>query len=274
MKYVNAVAYIIRHIDKFSPYLAARISVELLFRPINSSRGKKERSFWETGKPIKFTSGCRGRVFGYEGGQCVWVLHGWRSRGSKLKKLITACVACGCEVVAWDGPAHGDSPGRRSSLAPYTKILVEDIKSSKKQPDAILGHSFGGAASAYACQLGIDPKLLVLIATASSTIGVFQRYWDYIGIGAKARNIFMDIVETETGVKVDSMSSVNFISSLPQKVLVIHDEQDELVPLSDALKLKALRSDIELMKTDGLGHNRILHDESVCMRVSQFLAKS
>ena len=274
MRYVAIVAYIIRLIDRVSPSLAARISVEMLFRPLSTARGKKEEDFWKTGKPIEFLSGCHGRVFGTGGERCVWILHGWKSRGSKLKKLITACVDKGCEVVAWDGPAHGDSPGKRSSLAPYTQILVADINNSEKKPDAIMGHSFGGAASAYACQLGITPKLLVLISAASSTVGVFERYWDFIGLGTKARNRFMEIVERETGVKVDSMSSANFISTLPQKVLVIHDDEDELVPLSDAIKLKDIRPDVEIFETHGLGHNRILHDEKVCARVSQFVTGS
>lgn len=271
MKFVAIVAYIIRQIDRISPNLAARISVEILFRPISPARSKTEKAFWETGKPIEFSSGCRGRVFGEGAERCVWILHGWTSRGSKLEKLITACLENGYEVVAWDGPAHGDSPGRRSSLAPYTQILVADINSCERKPDAIMGHSFGGAASAYACQLGITAELLVLISAASSTIGVFERYWDYIGLGTKARNKFLEIVERETGVEVDSMSSANFISTLPQNVLVIHDHEDALVPLSDATKLRDIRPDVEIFETHELGHNHVLHDENVCARVSKFL---
>lgn len=275
LKYVRIMAYIIRQIDRIYPGLSARISVELLFHPLGSSSvmSKSEKTFWEGGQSIQFPSGCCGRIFGLGGDKCIWVLHGWASRGSKLKKLITSCVEKGYEVVAWDGPAHGDSPGRRSSLAPYTSILVDDINSFNKKPYAIIGHSFGGSAAAYACKLGVEPKFLILISAASSTIGVFERYWDFLGIGAKARNKFLAIVERETGVEVDSMSAVNFISTLPQKILVIHDDRDVLVPLSDATKLKSIRSDVEIFITHGLGHNRLLESEKVFSCIFNFLKK-
>lgn len=270
MNLVTILAYIINRIDTISPRLAARLSVELLFRPRKSARNKKEKAFWSTGQPIKFASGCHGRVFG-SGETSIWIVHGWMSRGSKLQNLITACLETGSEVIVWDGPGHGDSPGNRTSLAPFTKILLSDIHSSKKKPDAIIGHSFGGAASAYACQLGLNVRLLVLISAPSSCVGAFERYWDIIDLGAKARKRFMEIVENETGVEVDSMSSVNFIGDLPQKVFVIHDDEDQMVPLSDATDLRRVRPDIEFLETSQLGHNSVLQDLKTCSRVSDFL---
>ena len=59
----------------------------------------------------------------------------------------------------------------------------------------------------------------------------------------------MDIVEKETSIEVDSMSSVNFINDLPQNVFVIHDDEDQMVPLSDAYNLKLARPDIEFFET-------------------------
>ena len=48
------------------------------------------------------------------------------------------------------------------------------------------------------------------------------------------------------------MSSVNFIGDLPQKVLVIHDDKDRMVPLSDTADLRQARPDIELLETSQL----------------------
>ena len=270
MKFETVLPYVIRQIDKVSSSLSARLSVEILFRPRKSARNNKEKEFWATGEPVEFASGCRGRVFG-AGEKKIWVIHGWMSRGSKLKKLITACQETGNEVIVWDGPGHGDSPGKRTSLAPFTKTLMSDIEDSDKKPDAIIGHSFGGAASAYACQLGLRAKLLILISAPSSCVGVFERYWDFLGLGTKARQKFMDIVEREICLDVDSMSSVNFISDLSQKVLVVHDDEDLMVPLSDAIKLRDIRPDVEIFETSQLGHNRVLHDKKVCTRLSEFL---
>lgn len=270
MNLETILLYIINRIDAISPRLAARLSVELLFRPRKSARSKKEKAFWSTGQPIEFASGCHGRVFG-SGETGIWIVHGWMSRGSKLQNLITACLETGSEVIVWDGPGHGDSPGNRTSLAPFTKILLSDIHNSEKNPDAIIGHSFGGAASAYACRLGLNVKLLVLISAPSSCVGAFERYWDILDLGATARKRFMEIVENETGIEVDSMSSVNFIDDIPQKVFVIHDDEDRMVPLSEATDLRQVRPDIEFLETSQLGHTSVLQDPIACSRVSDFL---
>lgn len=270
MNMETVLPYLINRIDFLSPRLAARLSVELLFRPRKTARSMKEKEFWLTGKPIKFKSGCRGRILG-SGKTKVFIIHGWMSRGSKLKNLITACLNIDCEVIVWDGPGHGDSPGNRTSLSPFTNTLLSDIEDFYKKPDVIIGHSFGGAASAYACQQGLTAKLLVLISAPSSCVGAFERYWDFLSIGEKARKRFIDIVEKETGVQVDTMSSVNFINDLPQKVLVIHDDEDQMVPLTDANSLKKARPDIDYFETSKLGHNRVLHDKDACTKVSEFI---
>lgn len=269
-KLQNILLTTIHLTDLISPKLAARLGVELLFRPRRTPRSKKEKKFWLSGEPILFSSGCEGRVFG-SGKTKVWIVHGWMSRGSKMKNLIEACIESNCEVIVWDGPGHGDSPGNRTSLSPFTKILFNDINHSNKSPDAIIGHSFGGAASAYACQMGVTAKLLILIAAPSSCVGVFERYWNVLGLGNKAQKKFMEIVEAEIGIKVDSMSSVNFIEDIPQKILIIHDDIDKMVPISDALILQDIRSDVELIATTQLGHNRILHDTKTCGEVKNFL---
>jgi len=270
MSLETVLAYLINRIDLVSPELAARLSIEILFRPRKTARSNKEKAFWLTGKPITFKSGCCGRILG-TGKTNIWIIHGWMSRGSKLQNLITACLETGSEVIVWDGPGHGDSPGNRTSLAPFTKTLLSDINNFEKKPDVIIGHSFGGAASAYACQQGLSAKLLVLISAPSSCVATFERYWDFLSIGDKARKRFMEIVEKETGIEVNSMSSVNFISDLRQKVLVIHDSEDRMVPLSDAYNLRQARPDIEFLETTKLGHNRVLHDKDVCSRVSKFI---
>ena len=148
---------------------------------------------------------------------------------------------------------------------------MSDIKNSEKTPDVIIGHSFGGAASAYACHQGLSVKLLVLISVPSSCVGAFERYWDFLSIEDEARKIFMDIVEKETSIEVDSMSSVNFIRDLPQNIFVIHDDEDQMVPISDAYNLKLARPDIEFLETSRLGHNQVLHDKDACSRVSEFI---
>ena len=259
-------------LSRLTPRLAARLSVELLFRPRRSARTAHENRFWSTGRPVTFASGCRGRIFGH-GSLAVCVVHGWQSRGSKLQPLIEACLQDGLQVVVWDGPGHGDSPGKRTNLAAFSRILSSDLTALDKNWFAIVGHSFGAAAAAYVCKLGLKAERLVLIAAPSSAPGVFQRFWKLIALGRTAQKHFIRLVESEVQIRVDEMSSVGFILELPQKILVFHDRSDEVIPLADAISLKATRSDIDLVVTEKLGHYRIVRSNEVCRAVSGFLAE-
>jgi hypothetical protein len=54
--------------------------------------------------------------------------------------------------------------------------------------------------------------------------------------------------------------------------LWIHDEEDDVTPLSDALKVKELElPNVEFYITRGLGHRRIYRDKTVKNKVIDFL---
>ena len=44
------------------------------------------------------------------------LVHGWEGRGAQLGSLVGPLVEAGLSVVAFDAPAHGDSPGNRLYL--------------------------------------------------------------------------------------------------------------------------------------------------------------
>ena len=56
------------------------------------------------------------------------------------------------------------------------------------------------------------------------------------------------------------------------KVLWIQDEDDDITPMSDVLKVKAENySNIEFVITKGLGHRRIYRDNKVTKSIVDFL---
>lgn len=260
-------------ISPISPRLAGRLSVELLFRPQRSKRSSVENSFWTEGRPVTFASGCTGRIFG-DGEKSIALVHGWQSQGARFKLLIAECLKKGFKVVVWNGPGHGDSPGNRTNLAAFSRLLFKDLQALEIKFDAILGYSFGAAAAAYVCRMGLKVDLLILLSGPSSASGVFTRYWDLIKLGKKARQHFVDLVETEVQLKVDDLSSALYAQELSQKILAIHDQHDKIVPVTDAFELQKTRPDIELVITEKLGHHRILDAEILKIAVMNFLIKN
>jgi pimeloyl-ACP methyl ester carboxylesterase len=55
--------------------------------------------------------------------------------------------------------------------------------------------------------------------------------------------------------------------------LVVHDKQDEDVPVSCAHNIRQSLKNGELLITDGLGHRRILIDTKVIDQIIHFLEK-
>ncbi len=270
MNLKRLVPVAIQILERFSPSMAAAFAIELFFRPARGKRSEAEAEFWSRGEEIVFQSGCRGRKFG-SSGPSIWFVHGWESRGSHFRTLIEDCVREGYQVIAWEGPAHGDNPGRKTNLAEFGSALKTDIEKKYGQVLAVIGHSFGGGASAYACRLGLKAELLVLIGTPATVQGVFERFWQWVRLGPKAYEHFVRKVMEYAQVPVEAVSLSSFISELPQRLLIVHDEDDRDIPFSEANDLKALRPDAEFLKTTGFGHRRLLKSSIVSESIIQFL---
>ena len=62
------------------------------------------------------------------------------------------------------------------------------------------------------------------------------------------------------------------MNNIKASVLWIHDENDDITPLDDALKVKEdNHPNVEFMITKGLGHRKIYRDNTVVDAIVKFL---
>jgi hypothetical protein len=61
------------------------------------------------------------------------------------------------------------------------------------------------------------------------------------------------------------------LKQVDARVLLIHDEDDKEIPLSDAFQLKHARDDLDSVLTKGAGHQRILANRTMIRAVKDFL---
>ena len=54
-------------------------------------------------------------------------------------------------------------------------------------------------------------------------------------------------------------------------VMVVHDKFDKMVPIERIEDIKRFTEKPEFLITEGLGHNRILKDESVINKIKDFI---
>ena len=253
---------------------AAAEAFELFCTPVRRSRKKKPPIF-EKAEQLKFEiDGFGIHGFRWNAGQskkCL-IVHGFESTSYNFDRYVGQLLKKGYEVLAFDAPAHGKSGGKQITLPLY----VETIKSInlKFGPiDAYLAHSFGGlAVSHFVETIRNDHLKLVLIAPATETTTAIDSFFTFLHLDNGIREEFDDLIFQKGGKQASEYSIRRAMKQIKGKVLWIHDEEDEMTPLSDALKLKEdHHQHIEFMITTGFGHRRIYRESSVMKKVMEFL---
>jgi pimeloyl-ACP methyl ester carboxylesterase len=252
-------------LERIAPFLAHRFFVVVFFTPLGYRIPEKEKQV--EAEAEKFTvhaAGKRIQCYSWGKGPVVLLIHGWAGRATQFRKFIDPLIRAGYRVVGMDGPSHGNSQGTSTNIVEFEDALKK-VYEVVGEPHAILAHSFGGGAVLFAATRGLRVKRLINIA--SPTIGdeIINTYLRAINGAAKTGLFFKSYVMKRYGKNFDEFTSLYFISKLQQEIdlLLVHDEDDTEVELIHALELKKKYPAAKIYVTKGLGHTRILKDDTV-----------
>ena len=204
-------------------------------------------------------------------GQTVLLVHGWESRATHMGQLIDPLLALGLDVVAIDGPAHGQSAGTTSNPVAFAHAI--SAAERRFGPFVgIVGHSMGGAAVAVAAELTVQSASYVLLAAPASLLQVLQSYASFLGLPARCRQAFISAVEAAVGISASRIHTGQLLALCKKPTLIIHSRDDVEVPVAAAQHIHQSLPDAEVWYPSGLGHRRLLKDAQVAQRVAQFIA--
>ena len=206
------------------------------------------------------------------GASTVLLVHGWESRGSQLGAFVAPLLAQGLSVVAFDAPGHGDAPSRTASLVEHGRA-VASAGAHLGPLHGIIGHSVGGAATLYATRLGLRVDRLALIAPPMSPGRFSDGFAKMFDLPLDLQHAMLARLESRYGVKIDDLDVRADAERFEAPLLVVHDADDRVVPLSDGATLAARAPHGQLVTTKGLGHNRLLRDQAVLEAVVPFMAQ-
>jgi pimeloyl-ACP methyl ester carboxylesterase len=270
---LRLVQWIYPKLERIFPSIAHRFFITIFFTPLNYSVPAKEKTIEKQAN--KFTLQLEGKTiqcYSWGAGPAVLLVHGWAGRATQFRKVISALVAENFRVIGFDGPAHGRSQGRSTNITEFEAVL-KMIYHQVAVPEAIIAHSFGGGAVLYAAANGLAVRKLINIA--SPTIGdeIIQTYLTTINASPATGRFFKSYVLKTTGKPFDEFTALYFIRHVPHdlKLLLVHDENDPEVSINHAVELMKLYPQAELVRTRGLGHTRILRDESVIEKCLSFI---
>jgi len=201
------------------------------------------------------------------------ILHGYESSVTNFDRYVRPFIKKGYEVLAFDAPAHGRSGGKKIT-APLYKTMIQEIHKKYGPVQSYMAHSFGGLAVSLALEeISHTPDYrLALIAPATETTTAVDTFFKFLKLDTAVRVEFEKVIIKKGGVSSEWYSIRRAMKHIRAKVLWIQDEDDDITPMSDVLKVKAENyPNIEFVITTGLGHRRIYRDNKVSKSIVDFL---
>ncbi len=201
----------------------------------------------------------------------VLLSHGWGGRATQLRAFVFHLAAAGFRVIAYDQPAHGLSEGRISALPDFAGALAA-VASHHGGVRAVIGHSVGATAAAFAMAQGLALQRVVLIAPPSDVIGFSRQFARWHWMPERVRRAMQEAIEERFGVRWAELEAGRFAGRLEGEALVIHDRGDRVVPAWQGARVARAWPGARLLFTEGLGHSRILADETITRAAADFIS--
>lgn len=261
------------------PKYAVEKAYLLFTTPLNRAKHYKSDSILEKVEISEFMYGKR-LLKMYQWGKAektVILAHGWDSRGTALRSFVPGLLEKGFQVVAFDGPAHGDSPGRRLNLPVFVGV-IKTVLNKFDHIEAIIGHSFGGGSSLYTLMahrpLKFLPKL-ILIAAPINIGWVVEDFLEKIGMGKRAKELYKEKIVAKMGLPWEMADANNYFADLPiGRTVIFHDKNDHSVPFSLSKDFFERQKGVDLIATQGMGHFQIVKNPEVIKKVVDVIAQS
>ena len=200
----------------------------------------------------------------------VLLIHGWSGRGTQLVKLADELIQLGYSTISFDAPAHGKSAGNSTIMTEFIACLFE-IEKQHGPFELAIGHSLGGMTALNAIKNGLNVKLLTVIGSGDKVQDIMDAFIAKLQLKPIISDYLRSHFEKQFGETIDSYSAYNAAKEIEIPVLVIHDENDEDVPVKAGIHIYEQLKKGELMLTKGLGHRKILGDAKVIEKVIHFV---
>lgn len=270
------VRFKLRFLAVINKRLAGKAAFDIFCTPLPAVKSNKS-TILDNGENLELTlNGLRVKGVRLNKGKRVkiLILHGFSSSSRNFHHYVAGLVRKDYEVIAFDAPAHGLSEGKRTNAVDYSD-MIKALYKAYGPFDGYLAHSFGGIAVSLALEeLPHDSATrLVLIAPATETISAIDGALNFLGVNNEVlKNALKGEIFNLSGKKAEWFSVRRAVNNIEANILWIHDEDDDVTPLEDALKVKEDdHPNIKFLITKGLGHRRIYRDPAIREAVLDFL---
>jgi pimeloyl-ACP methyl ester carboxylesterase len=259
---------------KISPVLAEKYARKLFITPIKHKIPKREFHMEAEAVQTKlFVPAINKEIVVYSYGNSnkkILLVHGWSGRGTQLVKIADAFLENGYSTISFDAPAHGKSGTKTTLMLEFIESILE-VEKSYGPFEFAVGHSLGGMSILNAVKKGLEVKKAVVIGSGNSVINIVNTFVEKIGLPNKVAILMRESFEKKYQFEMESFSAYIAAKEVKIPVLVIHDNDDDDIPVSEAHHLAENLSNKEILITNNLGHRKILGDTTVISKIVEFL---
>lgn len=206
-------------------------------------------------------------------GPAILVMHGWESHTGRMAPLIEGLLAEGYRVCALDAPGHGMSPQANTHL----QDVGEAIRAMMVQHGpfhGIVAHSFGAAATAV--MLSRHPELMPEKLVLLSPMRDLAQHLDIFAAVAQLtpprKKRLQELVRQRLRLSFEDCSTIAAVRSFSRHGLVIHDQNDRLIPHAVGEEVARNWAGARFVSTSRLGHRRGLSSQQVMRHIVGYLS--
>jgi dipeptidyl aminopeptidase/acylaminoacyl peptidase len=206
------------------------------------------------------------------------LVHGWGRNAERMLPYLPILRPMGYHLLAFDARHHGTSdPDGHASMKKFSEDIRAAVEFLAHHPAVdsdrlgVLGLSIGGSAAIHAA--ASDPRI-----RAVATAGAFahpREAMTHVGFGklllAPAMPLVFRFMEWRVGARLDDLAPERQITRVAGRVLLIHGEQDTVVPVDHARRLAAAGgARAELLVLPERGHSDVHLEPALPTRLERF----
>lgn len=269
---MSLLRWLFRVLQLVAPSRAAALAERVFFTAPRTRLTHPQREQLELARPVSLVvQERRIAAWTWGDGPCVYLVHGWGSRGGRLAAFVRPLVDAGFQVVTFDAPGHGASEGRLSSMPEFARAL-RAVVTAIGPAHGVIAHSLGASATTLAMHWGVPVERAVFVAPAADPVGFSLRWAGMIGLRASVVAEMRARSERRLAFQWDALNVPAMAKGRRAPLLVIHDAGDTVVPPEDGRAIAAAWPGARLVTTSGLGHRTIVRAPEIVQQAVAFIA--
>ena len=274
MKIPPFIIYFGKFLEFLSPYLASIYAAKLFSTPFKHKIPKRELEMdLKSIQQKLIVPKINKEIVVYTYGNSkkrVLLVHGWSGRGTQLFKIADELLKNGFSTISFDAPAHGKSHGKTTLLPEFVASILE-LQQQFGPFEFAVGHSLGSMSILKALTENLIVKKAVIIGSGDVIQDIIDDFLHKLNLSKKVGLLMKNRFEKKSGTSMERLSSYISATKITIPVLIIHDENDDDVPVGCAINIHKHLKGSELLLTKKLGHRKILGDKKVIEKIINFL---